>query len=220
MVIHPDGLAEAVTAISRIAANATLFMHRGTDGRVESSPVVTTLSLESVERIRGGIVRAHELAAARFRERFPLPPNAYRELLAEALLECVEGVRFDGDIDDIRYPDFTIERTPEGVFAYWLVVSEMIATATWAMTKVIATREEYDDALRRMLSPQLVRAIVPNFLPGVELRDDGTALLEAVVYTRAVEERIERRQLILDTTNELHYHGRELLAEGRAGIVV
>lgn len=182
--------------------------------------VVTTLSLEEVERVRGSIARAHETAAGRFRERFPLPPSAYRELLAEALLESVEGVRFDGDVEDIRYPDFTIERTPAAIFAYWLVVSEMIATATWAMTKVIATREEYDDALRRMQSPQLVRVLIPSFLPRVELRDDGTALLEAVVYTRAVEERIERRQLILDTVNELHYHGRELLAEGRGGVVV
>lgn len=181
---------------------------------------MTTLSLESVERIRAGIARAHELAAARFRERFPLPPNAYREILAEALLECVEGVTFEGDVDDIRYPDFQIDRTPEGIFAYWLVVSEMIATASWAMTKVLATREEYDDALRRMQSPQIVRALIPSFLPRVDLRDDGTALLEAVVYTRATEERIERRQLILDTTNELHYHGRELLAEGRGGVGV
>jgi hypothetical protein len=180
--------------------------------------VVTTLSLENVERVRGSIARAHETAAALFRERFPLPPSAYRELLAEALLEAVEGVRFDGDVEDIRYPDFTIERTPEAIFGYWLVVSEMIATATWAMTKVLATREEYDDALKRMQSPQLVRVLIPSFLPRVELRDDGTALLEAVVYTRAVEERIERRQLILDTVNELHYHGRELLAEGRGGI--
>jgi hypothetical protein len=180
---------------------------------------VTTLSIEAVERVRAAITRAHELAAARFRERFPLPPTAYRSLLGEALLDSVEGVRFDGDLDDVRYPDFDIDRTPEAVFTYWLVVSEITATAAWAMTKVIATREEYDDALRRMQSPQLVRALVVQFLPRVEWRDDGTALLEAVVYTRADEERIERRQLVLDTTNELHYHGRELLAEGRGGVV-
>ena len=182
---------------------------------------MTILQLEVVERIRAGIARAHELAAARFREAFatsPLPPSAYRELLATALLECVESVRFEGDVDDIRYPDFEIDRTPEGIFAYWLVVSEMIATATWAMTRVIATAAEYDDALRRMQVPQLVRALTTSFLPRVELRDDGTAVLEAVVYTRAVEERVERRQLILDTTNELHFHSRELIAEGRGGI--
>ncbi len=184
---------------------------------------MTTLSLESVEGIRGGIARAHELAAARFREAFAegeTTPALYRTLLAEALLETVEGVRFEGDADDIRFPDFQIERTAEAVFTYWLVVSEMIATASWAMTKVLATREEYDDALRRMQSPQIVRALIAGFLPRVDLRDDGTALLEAVVYTRAGEERIERRQLILDTTNELHYHGRELLAEGRGGVAV
>lgn len=184
---------------------------------------MTTLSAESVERIRGGITRAHEVAATRFRDAFAqgeASPALYRTLLAEALLESVDGVRFEGDVDDIRYPDFQIERTPEAVFTYWLVVSEMIATASWAMTKLIATREEYDEALRRMQSPQIVRALIVGFLPRVDLRDDGTALLEAVVYTRATEERIERRQLILDTTNELHYHGRELLAEGRGGIAV
>ncbi len=182
---------------------------------------MTTLPLDAVDTIRGNIARAHTLAATRFREAFAeqaLEPSAYRELLAEAMLECVEGVQFDGDINDIRYPDFTIDRTAAAVFTYWLVVSEMIATATWAMTKVIATRSEYDDALRRMQSPQIVRALIVDFLPRVEWREDGTALLEAVVYTRAVEERVERRQLILDTTNELHYHGRELLAEGRGGI--
>lgn len=182
---------------------------------------MTTLSLDAVETIRANIVRAHTLAATRFREAFAeqaLGPGAYRELFAEAMLECVDGVQFDGEVNDIRYPDFTIDRTPAAVFTYWLVVSEMIATATWAMTKVLATREEYDDALRKMQSPQIVRAIIVGFLPRVDLREDGTALLEAVVYTRAVEERIERRSLILDTTNELHYHGRELLAEGRGGI--
>jgi hypothetical protein len=192
----------------------------GARPRLQSSPV-TTLSLDAVEAIRANIARAHTRTATRFREAFAeqaLGPGAYRELFAEAMLECVEGVQFDGDINDIRYPDFTIERTPEAVFTYWLVVSEMIATATWAMTKVLATREEYDDALRKMQSPQIVRALIVDFLPRVEWRDDGTALLEAVVYTRAVEERVERRSLILDTTNELHYHGRELLAEGRGGI--
>jgi hypothetical protein len=183
---------------------------------------VTTIPLTAVDTIRGNIAKAHTLAATRFREAFAeqesLGPGVYRELFAEAMLECVEGVQFDGDVNDIRYPDFTIERTPEAVFTYWLVVSEMIATATWAMTKVLATREEYDDALRKMQSPQIVRALIVDFLPRVEWREDGTALLEAVVYTRAIEERIERRSLILDTTNELHYHGRELLAEGRGGI--
>ena len=93
---------------------------------------MTTLSAESVERIRGSIARAHEVTAGRFRDAFAqgeASPALYRTLLAEALLE-------------------------------------------------------------------------------------------AVVYTRATEERIERRQLILDTTNELHYHGRELLAEGRGGVGV
>src|SRR5258708_40049332 len=101
------------------------------------------------------------------------------------MLECVEGVQFDGDINDIRYPDFTIDRTAAAVFTYWLVVSEMIATATWAMTKVIATRSEYDDALRRMQSPQIVRALIVDFLPRVDWREDGTAVREAGGRPRA-----------------------------------
>src|SRR5205807_7293476 len=46
--------------------------------------------------------------------------------------------------------------------------------------------------------PIFVRALVVSHLPSVDARDDGTALLEATVYTRAEEERIERRQLLLE----------------------
>ena len=63
------------------------------------------------------------------------------------------------------------------------------------------------------------RGEAASFRPlSVDARDDGTALLEATVYTRAEEERIERRQLLLDVHNEFHYHGRALLAEGRGGV--
>jgi hypothetical protein len=69
-----------------------------------------------------------------------------------------------------------------------------------------------------MQSVQIVRALVASFLPSVEIRDDGTASLEVTLYTRAEEERIERRLLLLDARNEFHYHGRELIAEGRGGV--
>jgi len=88
------------------------------------------------------------------------------------------------------------------------------------MTRLIATADDYDAALMRMQSPQIVRALIVTHLPSVDARDDGTALLEATVYTRAEEERIERRQLLLDVHNEFHYHGRALLAEGRGGVRV
>jgi hypothetical protein len=78
------------------------------------------------------------------------------------------------------------------------------------MTRLIATPEEYDAALRRMRSPQIVRALVASFLPSV----DGSKL-DVTVYTRAGEERIERRLLILDESNEFHFHSRELIAESR-----
>jgi hypothetical protein len=84
----------------------------------------------------------------------------------------------------------------------------------------VATADEYDAALMRMHSPQIVRALIVTHLPSVDPRDDGTAMLDATVYTRAEEERIERRQLLLDVHNEFHYHGRELLAEGRGGVRV
>ena len=199
---------------------------------------MTTLSRDEVDRIRERISRAHELAAAQFRDTFvagETPPTAHLEILAAALLEYAEGVRPLGtvqyDIDDDvitpfvvpgqpLFPYFDVERSPSAIFEYWLVVSESMGSASWRVTTVIAAPEEYDIALRRMQSPQIVRALVGSFLPTVEIRDDGSAFLEATVYTRAAEERIERRLLLLDPHNEFHFHGRELIAEGRGGVRV
>jgi hypothetical protein len=199
---------------------------------------VTTLSREEVDGVRDRIARAHELAAAQFRDTFvagQTPPTAHLEILAAALLEYAGGVRVDGrvhyllDGDSIApfvvpgeplFKYFEVERTPSAVFEYWLVISEIMASTSWRMTTVIASPDEYDAALRRMQSPQIVRALVASFLPSVELRTDGTAFLEATVYTRADEERVERRLLLLDQLNEFHYHGRELIAEGRGGVRV
>ena len=71
-----------------------------------------------------------------------------------------------------------------------------------------------------MQSPQITRALVASFLPEVDVRADGSAMLEVTVYARAGEERIERRALLLDVMNELHFHSRELIAEGRGGVRV
>ncbi len=197
---------------------------------------MSTISREEVDRIRDRIARAHELAAAQFRDKFvagETPPTAHLEILAAALLEYAEGVRALGGVHYqivgnttaafvvpgqpiFRY--FDVDRTPSAVFEYWLVISEIIGSTSWRMTTLIAEPEEYDAALRRMQSPQIVRALIASFLPSVELRDDGSAFLEATVYTRADEERIERRLLLLDPHNEFHFHGRELLAEGRGGV--
>ena len=197
---------------------------------------MTTLTRKDVDRIRDRIARAHELAAAQFRDTFVAGetlPTAHLEILAAALLEYAEGVHATGrvqyQIDDnvivpFVVPDqqlfryFDVDRNPSAIFEYWLVVSEIIGSTSWRMTTVIATPEEYDAALRRMQSPQIVRALVASFLPSVELRDDGSAFLEATVYTRAAEERVERRLLLLDPHNEFHFHGRELIAEGRGGV--
>jgi hypothetical protein len=155
------------------------------------------------------------------------------EMLAAALVECAEHVRVRGTIryeivDNLAtpyvergeplFPFFQVERIAVAVFEYWLIVSEILASPAWHVTKLIADAGEYDRALGRMQSPQIVRAIPPPLLPDVELRDDGTALLDVTVYTLAGEERIERRTLALDRDNEFVFHGRVLLAEGRGGI--
>ncbi|HYS52675.1 MAG TPA: hypothetical protein VER58_02780 [Thermoanaerobaculia bacterium] len=199
---------------------------------------MTTIPIVEVTRIRDRIARAHELAAAQFRDTFvpgETPPTAHLEIFASALLEYAEGVHLDGRVqyqidgdlsvpfvvpDEPLFKYFEVDRTPSAIFEYWLVISEIIGSASWRMTTVIASSDEYDAALRRTQSAQIVRALVASFLPSVELRSDGTAFLEATVYTRADEERIERRLLLLDALNEFHYHGRELIAEGRGGVLV
>ena len=196
---------------------------------------MSALTRVEVERVRGRIARAQQLAAARFRDAFAagvLPPVAHLRIQAAALLECAAGVKVDGEIaydvsGDIVtpyvergrpvYPYFEVARTPEAIFEYWLIVSEIEASTSWKMTRLIATAEEYAAALGRMESPQIVRALVASFLPDVDIRADGTAALEVTVYARAGEERIERRTLLLDVMNEFDFHGRELIAEGRGG---
>jgi hypothetical protein len=181
---------------------------------------VTTLSRDDVDRVRERIARAHELAAIQFRETFVLgqtQPTAHLQMLADALIGESDGITLRGSAYEIReglieakYENFVVERTPVAIFEYWLIISEITGSDSWRMTKLIATPEEYDAALRRMRSPQIVRALVASFLPSV----DGSKL-EVTVYTRAGEERIERRLLILDDANEFHFHSRELIAESR-----
>lgn len=197
---------------------------------------MSRLAYEDVQRVRARIARAQQLAAVRFRDAFaagPLPPVAHLRIQATALVECAEGVKVNGTIaydvigDTVTpyvergkpvYPYFEVARTPEAVLEYWLVISEIEASTSWKMTRLIASADEYAEALHRMQSPQIVRALVASFLPDVDIRADGSATLEATVYARAGEERIERRTLMLDVMNELHFHGRELIAEGRGGV--
>jgi hypothetical protein len=201
--------------------------------------MAAALHVAEVAAVRSRIARAHALAAARFREAFVAgeahPEVLHLEIQAAALLECAERVRLRGAIryelaDRLAtpyvergkplFPYFDVERTSVGVFEYWLVISEILASPAWHVTKLLAEPGEVDDALRRMESPQIVRAIPPPLLPSVDLRDDGTALLDVTVYTRAGEERIERRTLALDRENEFRFHGRVLIAEGRGGVAV
>ena len=196
------------------------------------------MRFEDVQRVRERIARAQRLAALRFREAFaagPLPPVAHLRIQAAALIECAEGVKLNGEIaydviGDIVtpyvergrpiHPFFEVARTPEAIFEYWLIISEIEASTSWKMTRLIASGDEYSAALDRMQSPQIVRALVASFLPDVDIRADGSAMLEACVYARAGEERIERRMLLLDVMNEFRFHSRELIAEGRGGVIV
>lgn len=201
---------------------------------------MTTLTLDAVQRVRERIAQAHALANERFREAFassvaPLPPKAHMAMQAAALVENASGLRVRGEIrydvigDESTpyvergrpvYEFFDVDRNPEAIFEYWLVISDIVGATSWRMTRLIASADEYDAALMRMQSPQIVRALNLTHLPSVDARDDGTAILEATVYTRAEEERVERRQLLLDVHNEFHYHGRQLIAEGRGGVRV
>src|SRR5207237_4399933 len=125
---------------------------------------------------------------------------AHLRIQAEALIESAEGLRVNGGIAyDVSgemvtpyvergrpiYPFFEVARTPEAIFEYWLVISEIEASLSWRMTRVIASSAEYDDALRIMKSPQIVRALVTSFLPDVDVHADGSATMEATVYARA-----------------------------------
>ena len=181
---------------------------------------MTTLSRDDVDRVRERIARAHEIAAIQFRETFILgqtQPTAHLQMLADALIGESDSLRLIGPAYEIRnglieakYENFVVDRTPVAIFEYWLIISEITGSDAWRMTKLIATAEEYNAALKRMQSPQIVRALVPTFLPRVE----GN-LLEVTVHTRADGERIERRVLLLDDRNEFHFHSRELIAESR-----
>lgn len=194
-----------------------------------------TIPISEVTRIRGQIAHAHALAAERFRRLFASDPLLHLELQAAALMETASDVSVAGG-RVIRYAvdgaivtpyaepgkpihrSLQVSREPAALLEYWLIASELTASAAWAMTRLLADHSEYDDALRRMRSPQIVKALVATFLPAVQLRDDGTALLEVVVYARADEERVERRSILIDRENELHFHGRDLIAEGKGGI--
>lgn len=118
------------------------------------------------------------------------------------------------------FPFFRIERTVAALFEYWVFTSELLASSSWPMTRILASSEEYNAALAGMKQPQLVRPLFVSYLPSGEFREDGTAMLEVTLYTRATEERIERRELLLNRQQEFHFHGRELIAEGRAGVQV
>lgn len=181
---------------------------------------MTTLSREDVARVRERITRAHELAAIQFRDSFvpgKTDPTLHLQLLADALIGESDGIRLHGPAYELRegliqplHQNFEVDRTPVTIFEYWLIISEITGSDAWRMTKLIASPEEYDAALKRMQSPQIVRALVASFLPSIE-----GSMLSVTVHTRAGGERIERRHLALDEHNEFHFHGRDLIAEER-----
>lgn len=201
------------------------------------------IPLVEVERVRNTVEEAHEVAAARFREEFegsPLPPEErfgmYMQSRADALVAAARYVRirsgriayeFDGRsvtpyvvAGEQLWPYFEVPKVAEAVFEYFVLTGEIVATPAWNLTRVIASPAEYDSFLKSMKQPQLVNVGMREFLPEADVREDGTALLQVTVYTRAGEERIERRALLLDEWNEFHFHARQLMAEGSAGVAV
>lgn len=116
------------------------------------------------------------------------------------------------------YPYFQLEKTAVGVFEFFLFTSEVMGSATWQVTKVIGDYDEYNELLSKMEAPQIVNALFSNVEPAVEFRPDGTSMLDVTLYSRAQEERIERRSLSLDQHQEFHFHSRALIAEGRGGV--
>ncbi len=201
------------------------------------------IALEEVLRVRQAVEDAHGSAAAHFRSAFEksdLPPEerwgAYMHIRADALLDAARHIRLRGrrilyELDgravtpyvvsgEPVYLHFEVPRTAEAIFEYFVIVSEIFATPSWNLTRVIASADDYDALLAMMTQPQIVDATFASFLPSADIRDDGTALLHVTLYTRAAEERIERRTLALDAANEFRFHSRALVAEGRAGVAV
>ena len=136
-----------------------------------------TLSSADVARIRERIARAHEIAAIQFRDTFvpgQTDPTTHLQMLADALIGESDGIRLRGPAYEIRnglieprYDNFIVERTPATIFEYWLIISEITGSDAWRMTKLIASVEEYDGALKRMRSPQIVRALVAHLITGL-----------------------------------------------------
>ncbi len=122
--------------------------------------------------------------------------------------------------DAVFYPYFRVEQSAVGVFEFFLFTSEVMGSSNWQVTRVIADHDEYNELLAKMESPQIVNALFSSFEPAVEFRADGTSMLDVTLYTRAQEERIERRSLSLDQHQEFHFHSRALIAEGRGGVTL
>ena len=116
------------------------------------------------------------------------------------------------------FPLFRVERNVPTLLEYWIFTSELMSSSAWSMTKLIANAADYNEALNRMVQPQLVKPLFVSYLPAGEFRQDGTAILEVTVYARADQERVERRELLLDRNQEFQFHGRDLIAEGRGGV--
>lgn len=126
----------------------------------------------------------------------------------------------DAEPRDVLFRWIQLDGTAAAVLEYWMIISEILGSAAWRMTRLIASGDEFREALDRMLQPQLIRPLFLQHEPVVELRDDSTATLEVTLYSRAGEERIERRHLVLDDAQEFHLHHRDILAEGSGGVVV
>ncbi|HXI12644.1 MAG TPA: hypothetical protein VNM92_08355 [Thermoanaerobaculia bacterium] len=123
-------------------------------------------------------------------------------------------------LETALFPFFRIERSGVGLLEYWMLVSELLSSASSSVTRLIASSSEYDAAVSRIDRPDMLRALYVSYLPSFEWRSDETAMLELTLYSKAGEERIERRRIHLDRNQELVLHDREVIVEGRGGIAV
>lgn len=199
------------------------------------------ISLDEVNAVRRRIANAHALAAERFRAVAAgnvLAAENWRthlEIQAAALVHASDGVTLRGGISyeldsgflaphlslgEPLHRYFDVRRTPVAILEYWVIYSEISSAAAWNLTQLVVTSTEFDAVLRVIQKPNMVRALAIHFLPAVDIRPDGSATLEVTVYTRAGEERIERRLLSVDGQNQITFHSRELLVEGRGGVEV
>ena len=140
----PDRIRKA-GAVSRAApaGEVTTLRSRTSSAFANASRARTSSRTRAIPR---GVRIGHDAAAAE---------SAHRAMQAAALLECAQGVRVrrrdpvrrhrrrehavSSSADVPVYEAFDVDRNPEAIFEYWLVISDIVGATSWRMTRLIAT---------------------------------------------------------------------------------